>query len=104
MLDEPEHFVGQRLRLVTVAGREHEGVLKAVTSERRLVLALPQGANQVDFQFHPVDIALIEVRPGSDARPLKVFQMSPSLLHRQNLLACPEQHQLETLRYDRGRS
>ena len=39
------------------------GVLKAVTSERRLVLALPQGANQVDFQFHPVDIALIEVRP-----------------------------------------
>ncbi|WVM93359.1 hypothetical protein ULG90_05115 [Halopseudomonas pachastrellae] len=63
VLDEPEHFVGQRLRLVTVAGREHEGVLKAVTSERRLVLALPQGANQVDFQFHPVDIALIEVRP-----------------------------------------
>ncbi|MAG65463.1 MAG: hypothetical protein CMK74_06265 [Pseudomonadales bacterium] len=63
VLDEPEHFVGQRLRLVTIAGREYEGGLKAVTSERRLVLALPQGANQVDFQFHPVDIALIEVRP-----------------------------------------
>ena len=46
VLDEPEHFVGQRLRLVTVAGREHEGVLKAVTSERRLVLALPQGAKK----------------------------------------------------------
>ncbi|MGI3130528.1 hypothetical protein ACRSLK_09045 [Halopseudomonas pachastrellae] len=63
VLDEPEHFVGQRLRLVTIAGREYEGVLKAVTTERRLVLSLPQGANQVDFQFQPLDIALIETQP-----------------------------------------
>jgi hypothetical protein len=26
------------------------------------VLALPQGANQVDFQFHPVDIERLQTR------------------------------------------
>lgn len=62
LLERPVRFIGQPTRVLTVAGRSFEGVLKDVTSDRRIVLSLPQGANQVDFQFHPEDIALIESR------------------------------------------
>ncbi|MGY8811398.1 MAG: hypothetical protein ACKVK5_10230 [Pseudomonadales bacterium] len=63
LLDEPRVFVGQAVRLTTTSGKEFVGVLKAVTAEKRVVLAMPQGANQVDFQFHPVDIQRLETRP-----------------------------------------
>lgn len=62
LLEEPARFIGRPTRVLTVTGRSFEGVLKEVTVDRRIVLSLPQGANQVDFQFHPEDIALIESR------------------------------------------
>ncbi len=62
LLDEPRLFIGQPVRLTTTAGKEFAGVLKAVTADKRVVLALPQGANQVDFQFHPVDIERLRTR------------------------------------------
>ncbi|MEH6492541.1 hypothetical protein [Halopseudomonas sp.] len=62
LLDEPRLFIGQPVRLTTTAGKEFSGVLKAVTADKRVVLALPQGANQVDFQFHPVDIERLRAR------------------------------------------
>tara|TARA_R110000764_G_scaffold86613_1_gene167441 strand:- start:15 stop:674 length:660 start_codon:yes stop_codon:yes gene_type:complete len=62
LLDEPRVFIGQPVRLTTTAGKEFAGVLKAVTADKRVVLALPQGANQVDFQFHPVDIERLQTR------------------------------------------
>lgn len=63
LLENPAGFAGRPARVLTTGGREFEGVLKAVTDDRRIVLALPQGANQVDFQFHPEDVARIESRP-----------------------------------------
>ncbi|MEL0167104.1 MAG: hypothetical protein VW877_03160 [Pseudomonadaceae bacterium] len=62
LLESPARFIGRPTRVLTVTGRSFEGVLKDVTADRRIVLSLPQGANQVDFQFHPEDIALIESR------------------------------------------
>ena len=60
LLDEPELFSGSRLRLTTVTGRVHEGRLKGVTDDRRIVLAQAYGSNQVDLQFHPQDLSGIE--------------------------------------------
>jgi len=62
LLDEPRLFVGQSVRLTTTAGKNFDGLLKDVTAEKRVVLSLPRGANQVDFQFHPVDIERLEIR------------------------------------------
>ncbi|GGE49486.1 hypothetical protein GCM10007421_24670 [Halopseudomonas oceani] len=62
LLDSPARFIGRSARVLTVTGRSYEGVLKEVTGDRRIVLSLPQGANQVDFQFHPEDVVLIETR------------------------------------------
>lgn len=62
LLDEPRVFVGQQVRLTTTSGKQFVGTLKEVTAEKRVVLALPQGANQVDFQFHPVDIVQLQSR------------------------------------------
>lgn len=62
LLDEPELFLGQNLRLTTVTARIYEGRLKAVSDDQRVVLAQPRGANQVDYHFHPLDIRRLEVR------------------------------------------
>lgn len=62
LLERPERFLGRPTRVLTASGRSFEGTLKDVTNDRRIVLSLPQGANQADFQFHPEDIALIESR------------------------------------------
>lgn len=62
VLDEPNLFVGQTVRLVTQTGRQYEGRLKTVSPEQRIVVAQPQGPNQVDFHFHPLDIRSLEVR------------------------------------------
>lgn len=56
-------YVGQAVRLTTTSGKEFAGTLTAVTDDKRVVLALPQGANQVDFQFHQVDIQRLQARP-----------------------------------------
>lgn len=60
LLDEPEPFIGSTLRLTTLSGRLHEGQLAGITDDRRIVLGQQRGANRVDFQFNPVDIARIE--------------------------------------------
>ena len=62
MLDEPELFSGSVVRLTTWSGRTHEGVLKQLSEDKRLVLALPRGADQVELHFHPLDIRQIEER------------------------------------------
>lgn len=62
ILDEPELFSGSAVRLTTWSGRIHEGMLKRLSEEKRLVLALPRGADQVELHFHPLDIRLIEER------------------------------------------
>lgn len=62
VLDEPERFTGATVRLTTWAGRTHEGVVKEVSAEQRLVLSIPRGANQVELHFHPLDLRLIEER------------------------------------------
>lgn len=62
LLDEPRVFVGQQVRLTTTSGKQFTGTLKDVTADKRVVVAMPQGANQVDFQFHPVDIAQLQSR------------------------------------------
>jgi len=61
LLDEPEFFVGQQIRLRTQAGREYEGRLQQISPERRIVLAQNSGANQVDYHFRPVDVAELQV-------------------------------------------
>ncbi|WP_022963106.1 hypothetical protein [Halopseudomonas pelagia] len=62
LLDEPELFLGQNVRLVTVTDRVYEGRLKAVSGDQRVVIAQPRGPNQVDYHFHPLDILSLEVR------------------------------------------
>ncbi|GGC90201.1 hypothetical protein [Halopseudomonas salina] len=62
VLDEPEFFIGQQLRLTTQAGRRYEGRLKAVSDDRRIVLAQNSGANQVDYHFRPTDVAQLQVQ------------------------------------------
>ena len=61
LVDEPRSFIGRDVRLSTTSGKTFSGVLKMVTEQKRVVLSLPQGANQVDFQFNPDDIQLLEV-------------------------------------------
>ncbi len=61
LVDEPDPFLGQPLRLTTWSGRVYEGRLREVSESRRLVLALPQGPNQVDLHFHPLDVRSLEV-------------------------------------------
>lgn len=65
VLDEPEFFIGQQLRLTTQAGRRYEGRLKAISDDRRIVLAQNSGANQVDYHFRPNDVAELQVQYGS---------------------------------------
>lgn len=60
VLDEPELFAGAPVRLTTWAGRVHQGVFKQLSPEQRIVLSLPQGPNQVELHFHPLDIRLLE--------------------------------------------
>lgn len=60
VLAEPRMVSGSTVRITTVSGRAHEGRFKAVTDEGRIVLAQAHGPNQVDLQFHPVDIQLLE--------------------------------------------
>jgi hypothetical protein len=62
LLDEPELFTGQQLSLTTLAGRRYEGRLKAISEDRRIVLAQSSGANQMDFHFQPADVAALQVR------------------------------------------
>jgi hypothetical protein len=62
LLDEPELFTGQQLRLTTQAGRRYEGRLKGISEDRRIVLAQTSGANQMDFHFQPADVAALKVR------------------------------------------
>ena len=63
LLDEPQLYAGSEARITLFSGRVHQGRLKGVTDELRVELAQPHGPNQVDFQFDPVDIRLIETRP-----------------------------------------
>lgn len=60
VLDEPGVIGDAAIRVTTVSGRAHEGRFKGVTDEGRIVLAQAHGPNQVDLQFHPVDIRLLE--------------------------------------------
>lgn len=62
LLDEPELFAGSDMRLTTSTGRRHQGVFKQLSEGKRLVLALPQGPDQVELHFQPVDILLLEAR------------------------------------------
>lgn len=62
LLDEPELFIDQNMRLTTVTNRVYEGRLKAVSADQRVVIAQPRGPNQVDYHFHPLDIRSLEVR------------------------------------------
>ncbi|WOD09722.1 hypothetical protein RPW65_11615 [Pseudomonas sp. NyZ704] len=62
LLDEPELFIDQNIRLTTVTARVYEGRLKAVSGDQRVVIAQPRGPNQVDYHFHPLDIRSLEVR------------------------------------------
>lgn len=62
LLDEPGLFLEQNVRLTTVTDRVYEGRLKAVSRDQRIVIAQPRGANQVDYQFHALDIRQLEVR------------------------------------------
>lgn len=62
LLDEPELFLEQNVRLITVNARVYEGRLKSVSGDQRVVIAQPRGPNQVDYQFHPLDIHSLEVR------------------------------------------
>lgn len=61
VLDEPAFFTGQQIRLTTQAGRRYEGRLKAISEDRRLVLAQNSGANQVDYHFRPADVIELQV-------------------------------------------
>lgn len=65
LLDEPQLYAGSEARITLFSGRVHQGRLKGVTDELRVELAQAHGPNQVDFQFDPVDIRLIETRPAS---------------------------------------
>lgn len=60
VMDEPELFTGTRVRLTTWAGRTHTGNLRPMSPEKRLVLSIPQGPNQIELHFHPLDVRMIE--------------------------------------------
>ncbi|MFA5677968.1 MAG: hypothetical protein WC953_06110 [Pseudomonas sp.] len=60
VVDEPELFTGAAVRLTTWTGRVHEGTFKQLSPEKRLVLSLPKGPNQIELHFHPLDVRLIE--------------------------------------------
>lgn len=60
LLDEPDMFIGSVIRLTTWNGRQHTGILKQLSAEKRLVLSIPQGANQLELHFHPLDVRLLE--------------------------------------------
>ena len=60
LMDEPELFTGTQVRLTTWSGRTHTGTLMPQSPEKRLVLSIPQGPNQVELHFHPLDVRLIE--------------------------------------------
>lgn len=62
IMDEPELFLDAPVRLTTWTGRTHQGVFKQLSAEKRLVLSIPKGPNQVDLHFHPLDVRLIEER------------------------------------------
>ncbi|SDS03787.1 hypothetical protein SAMN05216421_0791 [Halopseudomonas xinjiangensis] len=62
LVDEPRMLTDASIRVTTVSGRSHEGRFKGVTDDGRIVLAKSHGPNQVDFQFHPVDIQLLEAQ------------------------------------------
>jgi hypothetical protein len=62
VLSEPELFIGQQLRFTNQAGRRYEGRLKAISDDRRIVLAQNNGANQVDYHFRPTDVVDLQVR------------------------------------------
>ena len=60
LMDEPELFTGTPVRLTTWSGRTHTGTLMPQSPEKRLVLSIPQGPNQVELHFHPLDVRVIE--------------------------------------------
>lgn len=60
VMDEPELFTGSAVRITTWSGRLHTGTLKQPSPEKRLVLSIPKGPNQVELHFHPLDVRLIE--------------------------------------------
>ncbi len=62
IVDEPRMLANTAIRVTTVSGRSHEGRFKGVTDDGRIVLGKSHGPNQVDFQFHPVDIRLLEAQ------------------------------------------
>ena len=64
IMDEPELFTNASIRLTTWSGRMHQGTFKRLSPEKRLVLSLPQGANQVELHFHPLDVRMIEEGTG----------------------------------------
>lgn len=66
LLDEPQLALNKQVRLTTWTNRVYEGRVTSITPERRIVIAQPRGANQVDFHFHPLDV-----------RSLEVFHQSP---------------------------
>lgn len=64
LLDEPDAFIGSVVRLTTWGGRIHTGILKQLSPEKRLVLSIPQGANQIELHFQPLDVRMIEESTG----------------------------------------
>lgn len=60
VLDEPELFEGDSLRLTTSNGRQHQGVFKQLSADKRLVLVIPYGPHQVELHFQPEDLLLLE--------------------------------------------
>lgn len=60
VIDEPELFAGSTVRITTWSGRLYTGTLKQPSPEKRLVLSIPKGPNQVELHFHPLDVRLIE--------------------------------------------
>ena len=60
IMDEPDLFAGASVRLTTWTGRVHKGTFKHLSPEKRLILSQPQGPNQVELHFHPLDVRLIE--------------------------------------------
>lgn len=64
VMDEPELFTDTRVRLTTWGGRTHMGSLKPLSPEKRLVLSIPQGPNQIELHFHPLDVRMIEEGTG----------------------------------------
>ena len=60
LMDEPDLFTGTPVRLTTWSGRIHTGTLMPLSPEKRLVLSIPRGPNQVELHFHPLDVRVIE--------------------------------------------